>query len=207
MDPVAVSIVAVTPVGPDTIAVELEAPEGFSARPGQFVKFSAVVDGEHIARFYTLSSPSVDETFEVTVDVDPDGTLGPWLETAVGEEVTLEGPYGTAYYEDESAVVILAGGPGIGPAIGIAERALDDGGSAAIVFHGDGAIHRERLDRLRARGARVVVTDGPLEDHVEGLADEGQVFVFGFQEFVSEAIAALEAAGRDPDAAKVENFG
>lgn len=202
-----VTIQDVRAVGPDTIALELEAPEGFDPDPGQFVKLTAFVDGEHVVRFYTLSSPGATETFELTVAIEPDGTLGPWLRDSVGETVDIEGPYGHAAYDGEGASLILAGGPGIGAAIGVAEQALADGNAARIVYRGDDPPHSDRLEALQAAGVVVDVVDalGPaVERQLEG--DE-QLFVYGFQGFVTDALDAIDQAGGDPAAAKVENYG
>ncbi|EMA46175.1 Oxidoreductase FAD-binding domain protein [Halococcus saccharolyticus DSM 5350] len=200
-------------VGPETIALDLATPDGFDARPGQFVKLSLDVDGERRSRFYTLSSPTVDDTFEVTVGVDPDGEVAPYLaELETGDSVTMAGPFGSAHYEDESRTTILAGGPGVGPAIGIAERTLDDGGETAVVYRDDDPVHEDRLDALREAGATVHIVGSdvdltdPTADALAGDADE-QVFVYGFADFLDAATDALAAAGGDPDRAKIENFG
>lgn len=206
MEPTQTTITAVRDVGSDTVAIDLETPEGFDARPGQFVKLSTEVEGEHVSRFYTLSSPDVDDTIEITVGIDPEGELGPWIAGADGESVTVEGPYGSAYYEEEADSLILAGGPGVGPAVGIAERALADGNAVTIVYCDDDPAHEQRLAALEETGATVVITD-ELDEHVESYYESQQVFVYGFQEFVTEALAALEDAGGDSDGAKVENFG
>lgn len=199
-------------VGPDTVAIEFETPDGFDAAPGQFVRLGATLDGERYRRFYTLSSPDVAETFEVTVGTDDEG--GPFsahlAALAPGDELEMTGPFGSNHYEGEARVVVLAGGPGVGPAVAVAERALADGGEAAVVYRDEQPAHEARLGRLRERGASVVVTDGAVgsavADAVTGAPGE-QVFVYGFQPFVDEAVGALEAAGADPDAAKVESFG
>ncbi|WP_224332357.1 FAD-dependent oxidoreductase [Haloprofundus halobius] len=206
-----VAVTDVSSVGPNTVAIVLESPDGFDARPGQFVKIAAAVDGEKYARFYTLSSPDARETFEITVGVDPE-EAGPFsrhlLDLEAGDELDISGPFGNEYYEDESAVVVLAGGPGVGAAVGLGERALRDGGSVAVIYKDDAPAHEERLADLRERGATVVVTDGDLADHVaETYGDGAQVFVYGFAGFVQEALDALEAENGDPADAKVENFG
>lgn len=206
MEPTQTTITAVRTVGTDTITVDLETPEGFSAQPGQFVKLSTTIDGEHVSRFYTLSSPDVGDTVETTIGIDPDGELGPWIENAEGETITVEGPYGSAYYENEDDSLILAGGPGIGPAVGIGERALDDGNEVTIIYLDDDPAHEQRLSELQEAGATVVITD-ELGNHVESYYDGQQVFVYGFQNFVTESLEALEDAGGNPDEAKVENFG
>jgi ferredoxin-NADP reductase len=211
MDETSVTVAAVHDVGPDAIALELATPDGFDAQPGQFVKLLTTVDGAEESRFYTISSPTVTDTFEMTVGIDPDGDVSPYLrDLAAGDEVTLSGPYGNAYYENESAVCILAGGPGVGPAVGIAERTLGDGGEAAIVYRDDQPIHEDRLAALESAGATVHVLDadedlaGALES---ALVDGAQVFVYGFADFLDDSMAAIEAVGGEPDAAKVENFG
>jgi ferredoxin-NADP reductase len=209
-----VVVTSVQSVGPRTVAIEFESPDGFDARPGQFVKLSATLQGEEYSRFYTLSSPNADETFEVTVEVDPDegGPFSEYLESlAVDSTLELSGPFGNQFYEGEPRAVVLAGGPGVGAAVGIAERALREGNQAAIVYRYDlSPVHRGRLGRLRGNGATVKTTDGPIAESVADVVtgDPGEeVYVYGFDPFVDEATAALEAAGFDPDAAKVESFG
>jgi len=208
-----VDVTDTTTVGPDTVAIEFATPAGFDAQPGQFVKLSATVDGENYARFYTLSSPDVDGTFEITVGIDPEegGPFSEFLaERSASDAVEMSGPFGSDYYEGESRVVVLAGGPGIGPAVGIGERALDDGGEVAIVYRDSEPAHDERLAALTDAGASVDVTDDPIAaavgDAITGQSGE-QVFVYGFAEFVDEATDAAAAAGVAVDDLKVENFG
>jgi ferredoxin-NADP reductase len=212
MDEVAGSLESVTRAGPGGIAVEIETPRSFDAHPGQFVKLTAAVDGKDVSSFYTISSPRVTETFEITVAVDPDGDLGPWLSEAIpGVSLRVTGPFGTAHYEGESRVVIACGGPGIGPAVAIAERTVADGGEAVVIYQDDDPLHIDRLDALEAGGAsiRVLGTDEPLAplltERVTEDTDE-QVFVYGFSDFVDDIEATLDhvSTGRE---LKVENFG
>ena len=208
-----VDVTDTTTVGPETVAIEFATPAGFDAQPGQFVKLSATVDGEEYARFYTLSSPAVQDTFEITVGIDPEEG-GPFSDVlaalSAGDTVEMSGPFGADYYEGEPRVVVLAGGPGVGPAVGIGERALDDGGEAAIVYRDADPAHNERLAALDSAGASVTVTDGPIAaavgDAITG-GDDEQVFVYGFSDFVGEATDAATAAGVAADDLKVENFG
>jgi 3-phenylpropionate/trans-cinnamate dioxygenase ferredoxin reductase subunit len=211
MERTPVAVVAVEEVGPDAIAVEFETPEGFTARPGQFVKLFVTVDGEAEPRFYTISSPDTVDSFEVTIGIDPEGEVTPQLRSlAAGDELPVAGPYGNAYYEDEPEVLVLAGGPGVGPAVGIAERALADGHAASVVYRDESPLHEGRLAALDGDGAevRLLGPADPLTDAVaEFLTADTQVFVYGFADFLDDATAAIEAAGGDPDAAKMENFG
>ncbi|MFW5956710.1 MAG: FAD-dependent oxidoreductase [Halorhabdus sp.] len=199
-------------VGPDAVAIDVETPTGFDAKPGQFVKFS-IPSVSKEPRFYTVSSPEVGETFEITVEIDYDGTLGPHIASlAPGDQVAIAGPFGSAFYEDERRVVVLAGGPGVGPAIGIAERAIEDGGEAAVIYRDTDPIHGDRLERLAERSVHVSVLE--TDDDVVSAAgevitgaDDEQIFVYGFADFLDVATDAIEAAGGDSGGAKVENFG
>lgn len=211
MEEAELTVVAVEAVGTDAVAIDFESPPDFTARPGQFVKLTLEVDGEDVSRFYTISSPDVEDTFEITVEVDPEGDVGPVLaDLAAGEAIRVSGPFGSAYYEDEPRVLVVAGGPGVGPAVGIAERALDDGGEAAVVYQDASPIHERRLAALADRGATVELL-APGEDVAGAVADcltdDAQVFVYGFADFLDTATGAIAAAGGEPDAAKVENFG
>jgi 3-phenylpropionate/trans-cinnamate dioxygenase ferredoxin reductase subunit len=213
MENATVAVVDVSSVGSDAVAISFESPDGFDARPGQFVKLGAEIDGEMENRFYTISSPDVEGTFDVTIEIDPEGALGPHLaQLSAGDTITLSGPYGNAFYEDEPRVVVLSGGPGVGPAIGLARRAIEDGGEAAIVYRDDDPIHEDDLAALESTGALVHVL-GADADMTDAVADvlttdpDEQVFVYGFADFLDAATSAIEAAGGVPDQAKVENFG
>ncbi|KPN30869.1 dihydroorotate dehydrogenase electron transfer subunit [Halolamina pelagica] len=203
-------------VGPDTFTLTFETPAGFEGLAGQFVRLSAEIDGESYARFYTLSSPDTEDTFEITVEVGEEG--GPFsdylAELSAGDEVAVAGPYGDEYYDGETRAVVLAGGPGVGAAVAISEAAIANDAEAAVVYQYDGEpAHTDRLDALVDAGADVTMLDagddafaGAVEDALTTAAGEG-VFVYGFAAFVETATDAIEAAGGDPDGANVESFG
>lgn len=90
--------------------------------------------------------------------------------------------------------------------------AIDDGGTAAVVYRDDEPLHEDRLAALAAADVDVFVLaeETPLVDAAEAAvtgASGEQVFIYGFGEFVDDAEAAIEAAGGDPSNAKTENFG
>jgi cytochrome-b5 reductase len=215
MDPLETTVAAVRDIGTNAVAIDITTPSDFSALPGQFVKLSTTLDGESVERFYTISSPDTDDTFELTVSYDPEegGDFSEYLlSLREGDPVTITGPFGSNHYEGESRVVVLAGGPGIGPAVAIAERALADGGGAAVVYRDDEPLHEDRLAALAAASADVfVLTEStPLTDAVSDVLtgeDGEQVFVYGFSEFITDAEAAIDTAGAAVEDAKTENFG
>jgi len=214
MEGTEVEVERVRGVGPGTVALELSEPGGWGVAPGGFVQVGAPVGGEFVVRHYTVSSPYPDGSFEITVGVDEEGELSPVLaELDEGDYVSVDGPFGRAVYEGEEVVVVLAGGPGVGPAVGIGERAADEhgAGSVTVVYRDDAPAHADRLDSLRDDGATVSVLGGeePIRDAVGealGEAPDAQVFVYGFGGFVREAKAALDESGYDGEP-KVENFG
>ncbi|MGQ3413203.1 ferredoxin--NADP reductase [Natrinema sp. LN54] len=212
MEGTPVTVESVSEVGPDTVTLELATPEGFDALPGQFVLLRARPDDEVLSRHYTLSSPSVGETFELTVGVDPDGDLSPWLAGLEGgETVHVDGPFGRITYEGEDDVVAVAGGPGVGPAVAIAEAAHDTGHDAVVIYQADEPAHTERLEALEDAGATVVFVDGDaadeLADAIATHREDGQLYAFGFDGFVTAVADAIEDAGGDADEALIENFG
>lgn len=215
MDTFETTVAGVREIGTDAVAIDVTTPSGFEAIPGQFVKLSTTIGDEPVSRFYTVSSPDTADTFELTVSYDPEegGEFSEYLlSLETGDSLTIAGPFGADHYEDEPRVVVLAGGPGIGPAVAIAERALGDGGTAAVVYRDDEPLHEDRLAALATAGAEVFVlteeTDltAVVADMLRQEPGE-QVFIYGFGEFIGDAEAALEAAGGDAGEAKSENFG
>ena len=212
MEGTPVTVASVSEVGPGTVALELETPDEFDASPGQFVLLRAEPDDEVISRHYTLSSPSIDETFELTVGIDPDGDLSPWLaDLEGGETVHVEGPFGRISYDDGGDVVAVAGGPGVGPAVAIAEAARDTGHDAVVIYQDDEPAHEARLEALEDAGATVTVLDEDADEELAAAVathrEEGQLYAFGFDDFVTFVADTIERDGGDPDEALIENFG
>jgi ferredoxin-NADP reductase len=203
------SITSSESVGVDTIAVELETPSEFDGAPGQFVLVSADIDGTEESSYYTLSSPDVNGTFEITVAVDDEGSVGTWLAAqSPGDTVSIDGPFGDIAYDGSSDVLVLAGGPGVGPGVAIGERALPNN-DVTIVYRDDTYVHADRLDTLEASGATVeyVAREDPLDPALLSGCLDRQVFVFGFEAFVADGKDAIVAAGGDVEDTCVESFG
>lgn len=202
------TVESIEDVGVDTIALELATPPEFEAAPGQFILIRGLDDGEETG-YYTISSPYVDESFQVTVAIGADSELGAWLaERDVGESVTVEGPFGDIQYTGDVDPFVVAEGPGMGPGIGIAERALDEARSVTLVYAESDPPHADRIERVTEAGGRTVQLQ-ELDRLPDVLADveDDRIYVFGYAAFVDRVRGALETADIPPGDAEIENFG
>lgn len=205
-------VTAVRDVGGQTIALELAVDESFDGLPGQFILLRGELDGEVETGYYTISSPTGDDSVEVTVGVDPDSTFSAWLaERVKGDTLAFEGPFGNISYDDEGDVVTIAGGPGIGAALAIAERASHHGNAATLLYEDEAPAHRDRLDALETAGHAVSVFS---QDQAEGLSRAIEdavggktVYVFGYAGFCSRVRAVIEGLDKEPAELFVESFG
>ncbi|ERG96539.1 FAD-dependent oxidoreductase [Haloquadratum walsbyi] len=213
-------------VGPQTVAITMQSPSALTAEPGQFLRVTATIDDEEYSRFYTISSPDVDDTIEITVGIDPSdsGPFSQYLgDIESGSELSIAGPFGQHYYENSNRAVVLAGGPGIGPAVGIGDAADAAGQEVAIIYVSETATpaHRTRLNALADSGNDITIFttasdsqsgvvppefNDAVADIITGKPAE-QPFVYGFEDFITAATDALETADVNPDEAKIENFG
>lgn len=199
---------AVHTVGPRMVALVLDAPQEFTGYPGQFVLVRATINDEPLGRHYTISSPDTEDTFEITVEYTPDSTLSHWLANRTPtDRVHVEGPLGRLYYDGSTPVVVIASGPGIGAAVGVADRALQHDQPATIVYHAPALAHEDRLAKLASRGATVLVSSHPTTGITDRVLDAGDVYVFGFREFIDPVRETIQATGRDPDDIAFENYG
>jgi ferredoxin-NADP reductase len=204
-----VRVTDIETVGDSVVAVKLETPPEFDADPGQFILVRATLSGETETSYYTLSAPRVGDTFEITVAINPDGTVGPWLaEKETGDSIEIEGPYGDIAYTGQKDALVLASGPGIGPAVGIGERAHEMDKNVTIIINNADPPHQTRLNSLENDGAKIVVrgSDEAMIDTPEARSDIS-VYVFGFQSFVEDARHSLTASGFEREDIEIENFG
>lgn len=117
-------------------------------RAGQFINLASP-DGE--TRSYSLASiPEEDYFAELHIRRYPDGKVSNWVaETLMpGDEVEIQGPVGSCYYDLEKAgdqpLLLIGIGTGVAPLFGIARDALRRGHSEAITLY-HGAAHEKNL--------------------------------------------------------------
>ncbi len=142
-------------------------PIPFTFVPGQFLTFSAEVDGKRIRRSYTIaSSPTQRDYVELTVKREDQGAESRYLHdnVAIGDHLEVSGPAGVFTFTGTEAdsIVLISGGVGITPMMGIT-RYLTDRAFPGDIFFLYGAstpqnvIFREELEYLRKRHANLHV--------------------------------------------------
>ena len=104
----------------------------FNFKPGQFVGIQAKVPGFGLRKTpYCISSPpSKDRTFRLLIRLVPEGPLSYYLGSLrAGEVIKFRGPTGRSMVpkEDDTDLVMLATGVGIGPFLSLADHLLPQG--------------------------------------------------------------------------------
>jgi ferredoxin-NADP reductase/ferredoxin len=220
-------IVEVERLSPQVLRVMLSRPEGFDYQGGQFVQLRRA-DG--LMRPYSLASIPEDPLLELHVALLPGGRLSSWLAGAIGEPVTLRGPYGECFHvaEEKPRPLLLAGtGTGLAPLQGVLRAALRAGhGSQIRLLHGaasrEGLYMWEPLQQLGSAhpqlelGASILageeapgITCRPLQDMVlqSGLPlGEARIYLCGNEQFVRGMRRQLYLAGAALDRIHADAF-
>ncbi len=176
---------ALAAVHPDTLRVRLEQRRPASPtacrlrlvpldgsfppfRPGQYVNVHAEIDGVRTARPYSLcSSPAELDHVDLLVRHGPQGFVARWLaELPLGATLTVSAPAGDFGYDplrDGDDLVLLAGGTGVAPALGILEHLHANASPAqALLLLGsrcrEEILGAERLAELAAAHPGITVT-------------------------------------------------
>ena len=220
----------------DCVTLRFRVPDRhrFSAKPGQFLTFSFLIDGEKFIRSYSIcSSPTQVGYVEITAKRRLNGCISVFLNdhAAVGLTVDARGPFGQFYFDESrnQKIVLIAAGSGITPMISIL-RYIDDRCLPTEVFlvysvrtRLDVLFHQE-LERLRGRlkKFRYVVTltqpdagwhgwygrlnRGLLERNIADLATPAY-FLCGPEGFMESAKEILAGIGVAANRIKQERFG
>jgi len=138
------------------IPPELESTFAYAA--GQYCTFRATIDGETVARCYSMSSsPEIGERFTTAVKRVPGGRMSNWMNDALeaGDTIDVMRPAGLFVLRGTDVpIVAFAGGSGITPVISIVKSALSTTERPiALVYanrDADAVIFADELERLRA---------------------------------------------------------
>lgn len=153
---------------PDCISLRFRVREGsmLQARPGQFLTFDWLLDGQRLRRSFTVSSsPMQTGLVEITVKTTPQGCVSRFLNerATLGLTVEARGPFGRFHFDEtiHKRIVLFAGGSGITPMMSML-RYIEDLGLDTevtlfysvrtrqdIIFGADLELLEERLSRLK----------------------------------------------------------
>ena len=170
----------------------------FTFLPGQFLTFSAEIDGKKIRRAYTIaSSPTQCDYVEITVKREEQGAESSYLHdhVAVGDRLEVSAPSGVFIFTGAEAdsIGLIGGGVGITPLMCIIRYLI------ARAFRGDifllyGAktpqdfIFREELEYLEKRHSNLHVA--VTIERTEGTEWKGAVGYLS-KEFIAHAIPEI----------------
>jgi ferredoxin-NADP reductase len=142
-------------------------PIPFRFRPGQFLTFSAQMEGRTVSRSYTIASPPTRSAYvEVTVKREDEGDFSRFLhdKVSVGSSLKVRGPGGVFTFDGGNAdsIVLIAGGVGITPMMCVIRYLTDQSwpGEIFLVFamrSTEEFIFREELEYLQRRDPKLHV--------------------------------------------------
>jgi len=134
-------VVRVEQLSPRVLCVQLELPEGFEYRAGQFLQLERAGG---VLRPYSIASLPGSPHLELHVALLAGGAMSQWLRTATGQPVTLRGPFGECFYlerEPDRPLLLAGTGTGLAPLLGVTRAALAAGHRAAIhLYHGSTSV-------------------------------------------------------------------
>jgi 3-ketosteroid 9alpha-monooxygenase subunit B len=213
----------------DTRSFVLRIPPALEARfayaAGQFCTFRATIDGEPIARCYSMSSsPETGDLFTVTVKRVPGGKMSNWMNNtlALGDTIDVMPPTGLFVLRAaETPIVAFAAGSGITPVLSIIKTALaTTAREIALVYANrstDSIIFADVLERLRAgSGGRLSVhhhldsekgfLDAAACAALVGDRTQADFYVCGPGPYMKVVDAALDQRGIDRGRLFIERF-
>jgi ferredoxin-NADP reductase/mono/diheme cytochrome c family protein len=161
--PLILRLASITPQTSDskTLRFVLPTDERLNARPGQFLTFSFLFDGQKVTRSYSIcSSPARSGYVEITPKRVSRGCASVFLNdrASIGMTVEANGAFGQFCFDENQHrnVVLLAGGSGITPMMAML-RYMDDmclETTVTLLYcvrTVDDVIFQDELDQLKAR--------------------------------------------------------
>jgi len=234
--PLILRLASITTQTPDSKTLRFILPHNrrLNARPGQFLTFSFLFDGEKIIRSYSIcSSPVRSGYVEITPKRVSHGSASVFLNerAPIGMTVEAQGAFGQFYFDENKhqSIVLLAAGSGITPMMAML-RYIDDlcletsvtllycvRTSNDIIFHGELEELRARLKNFQYHlvlsqphtewpGRRGHITGEFIEDTVKDLASS-DFFLCGPPPFMQASRSILTGLGVKPQRIMQESFG
>lgn len=181
------TVVELADVARDTRRLRIALGEPLAFDAGQYVELT--VPGSGVRRQYSLANTAdVDKVLELHVRLVPGGaaTAG-WIfdSLRVDDEIEVSGPFGDFVLDDaEGPMVMIGGGTGLAPLVGLARTALArDPGREIHLYHGvrgaadlyDGDAMAELAARYSGFRFVPVLSHEPDPDHRSGLPTDAFV--------------------------------
>ncbi|MDW8251383.1 MAG: ferredoxin--NADP reductase [Myxococcales bacterium] len=152
-------VLAVRQETADAVSLVLERPAGMEYEAGQFLTLVLPIDGRELRRSYSLSStPLLEGPLVITVKKVVGGAASGWIHRNVRPGMTLRvrGPSGNFVYrpsERPAKLVLVGGGSGITPLMGILRTAVEATPEVPVVLvyanrSVEDVIFREELAQL-----------------------------------------------------------
>ncbi|MEU0491355.1 ferredoxin reductase [Nocardiopsis sp. NPDC006139] len=220
---------------PTARTLVLSVPGWTGHRPGQHVDLRLrAPDGYTAERSYSIASASGPDRLEITVQLDPDGEVSPYLvhDFTPGDQVELRGPLGGWFVWDTTSpdpVVLIGGGSGIVPLAGMVRERRRTGNRALFrllysLRTPDDRYYRTELGPAAGPGVDVFLAytrtappgsaRGPKRLSIADLNTHGLpaeltpvCFVCGPTPFVETVADGLLALGHDPHRIRTERYG
>lgn len=136
--------------------------EAFEFVPGQWVSIFADINGKKITRAYSLASLPNENTFEICLNLVPDGHFTPFLfNLEPGQTVSMKGPVGNFTLRDpQKESIFVATGTGVVPFRAILRQPqfLESGTPATLLFgarYEEGLMFKEEFAALSEQHANL----------------------------------------------------
>lgn len=206
-------------------------PAALEAKPGQFLTFDWLLDGQKMARSYSIaSSPTQTGFVEIAVKRQPEGRVSGYLndEVSLGLTVEARGPFGQFCFDPQkhASIVLFAAGSGITPMLSILrhidDRCLDTKvvlfysvrTEQDVIFEGELELLEARLpnfDRIivptrRANGESRHLSRDLITWELEEI-NEHTFFLCGPEAFMEHVSGILLSLRVDPSRILQERFG
>ena len=214
-----------------------EEPLLFSYKPGQFVTFILVIDGQEVRRSYSMSSsPSRPHLLEVTIKRIPGGLVSNWLcdHVKLGDVLTIKGPTGkfTCFNYPSNKMLFIGAGCGVTPILSMSRWITDTASNVDVKLLASfkslpDIIFRKELEMLSARssGFKVGITvtsgwhgtefwtgfTGRVNEHMLNMfapdIHERDIFLCGPEPFAGNVTKLLRDINYDMSRFHMESFG
>jgi len=198
---------------------EVEDADRFAYVPGQFVSFTAEIDGSPITRAYSMASPACGKCFDLCLNRVVEGHFSPYLfDLEPGAKVQMTGPWGTFIFRQPiEDSILVATGTGVVPFRAMLQAQLPHDTHEFTLIHGaryeHGLLYRNEFEELARRypNFRYLPTisrpgpawqgrTGHVQPHLLGCLGDRRdvnVFICGLKLMVDDVRSELKALGFD----------